>query len=64
MSQQATPGMDLLQIEDELTDEERLFRDTVRAFAATGCCRTWRLFRRARCPARSCRSRRAGAAWT
>jgi glutaryl-CoA dehydrogenase len=26
------PGTDLLQIDDELTDEERLIRDTVRAF--------------------------------
>ena len=27
------PSTDLLQIDDELTDEERLIRDTVRAFA-------------------------------
>jgi len=27
------PNTDLLQIDDELTDEERLIRDTVRAFA-------------------------------
>src|SRR6185312_12942062 len=29
-----TPGTDLLQIDDQLSDEERLIRDTVRAFAA------------------------------
>jgi glutaryl-CoA dehydrogenase len=28
------PSTDLLQIDDQLTDEERLIRDTVRAFAA------------------------------
>ena len=28
------PGTDLLQIDDQLSDEERLFRDTVRAFVA------------------------------
>ena len=34
-----TPRTDLLQIDDQLTDEERLIRDTVRAFTArTGCC--------------------------
>ena len=27
-----TPNMDLLNIDDQLTDEERLLRDTVRAF--------------------------------
>ena len=28
------PGLDLLQIEDQLTPEERLVRDTVRAYTA------------------------------
>ena len=29
-----TPGTDLLQIDEQLSDEERLIRDTVRAFVA------------------------------
>ena len=29
-----TPGTDLLQIDEQLSDEERLIRDTVRTFVA------------------------------
>ena len=34
------PNMDLLDIDDQLTDEERLLRDTVRAFTTERIRRT------------------------
>ena len=51
------PSTDLLQIDDQLTDEERLIRDTVRAFAGDRVLphvEDW--FEEGRCPATSCRS--------
>ena len=58
-------ALDLLRIDDQLSDEERLIRDTVRAFVATGSCRTSATGSRRACfpPASSRRSSASSACW-